>query len=368
MESPDNRRLLIVDDAPLIHQDFRAILAPTKDNGYCAELEGMLFGEVPGKLRPRFELTSAFQGREAVELTDAALKASRPFAVAFVDMRMPPGWDGLRTVEELWKIDPRLQVVICTAYSDRAWEDVLQRLDVRDRLLVVKKPFDPVEVLQAASTLAAKWALTRQAESEIQRLEEAVAQRTAALTQELKMRDRMLEEVAAARQTAEQATRMKSAFLANMSHEIRTPMNAILGLSHLILKTPLSPVQRDYVGKVQVSGQHLLGIINDILDFSKVEAGKLELECDTFDLLDLLHDTAGLVADKAHGKGLELVVEFSADVPRWVRGDALRLKQILLNYANNAVKFTAKGEVAIAIGLVERSRDSAMLRFEVTKG
>jgi two-component system sensor histidine kinase/response regulator len=169
----------------------------------------------------------------------------------------------------------------------------------------------------------------------------------------------------AAKQTAEEATRSKSLFLANMSHEIRTPMNAIIGMSHLALKTGLTPRQHDYVQKIQRAGQHLLGIINDILDFSKIEADKLQVENQPFELDQLLENLATLIGDKVGAKGLELVFDVAPDVPTSLVGDSLRLGQILINYANNAVKFTEHGEVAVTVRVQSADAQRVLLHFAV---
>jgi len=174
-----------------------------------------------------------------------------------------------------------------------------------------------------------------------------------------------MEEMVHARGLAEEAARVKADFLANMSHEIRTPMNAIMGLTHLLLATPLSDRQRDSLLKVQSASRHLLGIINDILDFSKIEAGKLVIEQVDFQLESVLREVTGFIMDRAKAKGLELILDIAPDVPVHLRGDPLRLSQILTNYASNAVKFTEQGEIVLRVRLTAREAGDIVLRFEV---
>jgi CheY-like chemotaxis protein len=182
-------------------------------------------------------------------------------------------------------------------------------------------------------------------------LEEAVRERTAELGEAMKR--------------AEVANRAKSEFLANMSHEIRTPMNAILGMTHLTLRSGLTPRQQNYVQKVHAAAASLLGIINDILDFSKIEAGKLDIERIEFSLGDVMENLAGVVGMKAEEKGLELLYDLPPGLPMLLLGDPSRLGQVLLNLGNNAVKFTERGEVRFTVAIEAQDADGIRLHFEV---
>src|SRR5438270_9841131 len=187
-----------------------------------------------------------------------------------------------------------------------------------------------------------------------------------AVARDVTQHKRSEEALRLAREAAEAASQAKSSFLARMSHEIRTPMNGVLGMTELLLETGLTSTQRKYADTVQRSGQNLLGIINDLLDFSKIEAGKLELENVDMDLRRTIEDIVDLLAERAHAKGLELACSIPVNLVTHVRGDPLRLGQVLTNLVGNAIKFIDQGSVVMRVAAVEESAQDVTMRFEVS--
>ena len=196
-------------------------------------------------------------------------------------------------------------------------------------------------------------------------LDRMICEREARLEEQLALGRARESELTEARAMAEAASRAKGEFLANMSHEIRTPMNGVIGMSVLLLDTPLSGVQRDYAQTIRTSADSLLTVINDILDFSKIEAGKLHVEHVDFDLRSTIEDLGSMMALQSAPKGLELILDVAPDVPQHTRGDPQRIRQCLLNLLGNAIKFTQSGEIVLAVRQVVTDDDRAMAHFEV---
>ena len=227
---PHHRRILVIDDNRAIHEDFRKILAGEKEEAGYKDLKAELFGDTaPEPAAAAFEVDSAYQGEEGLERVKQAVEAGRPYAMAFVDVRMPPGWDGIETTARIWEVSPDLQIVICTAYSDYSWDEMIAKVGQSDRLVILKKPFDNIEALQLANALTEKWRLIHQARTHIDDLERVVAERTS----ELESLNRQLQADIKKRDLMEvqlrQAQKLESIgqLAAGIAHEINTPIQYV---------------------------------------------------------------------------------------------------------------------------------------------
>jgi two-component system, sensor histidine kinase and response regulator len=378
MNESKNIRILVIDDQESIHEDFRKIIASEQEDHAVSEAAAALFGE-PSPTTPageRFEIDSAHQGQEGLARVEQAIRESRPYPLAFVDVRMPPGWDGVETIRRIWQVDPEILVVLCTAYSDHTWEEIVMQLGQTDHLLILKKPFDNIEVRQLVISLTKRWHLARQAELKRNDLEEMVAART----REVEARSRDLEKATAelrtmnvqlerARVAAEEANRAKTEFLANMSHEIRTPMTAILGFAKLlredgdIAKGPKSRLE--FLDAIVRNADHLLGVLNDILDISKIESGRLELESIQCSPCQIVSNVAAILGGRITTKGLTFATEYVGPIPETIQTDPVRLQQILINLIGNALKFSDKGGIRLVTRLIASEQAAPRIRFEV---
>lgn len=329
-----NRRILLVDDTASIHEDFRKILAH-QPAARLDDVETSLFGRPVQPATGGFEVSSALDGARGVAMAEAARAAGKPFALAFVDMRMPPGWDGVETIERLWAVDPLVQVVICTAYADHPWEEVMARLDVRDRLLVVKKPFDVIEVSQLARTLTAKWDLARQSESQIEGLARAV------------------DEVRASEAALRQSHKELETFAHALSHDLRGPLTALGSFTQLLareLEGISAGKALHYLNRIRANVAMAGQQIDDLLFLDGVSRAGLDPE--PVELGAVAHELMEALRLSDAGRDVTL----TAHEGLWVWADRNLVRILLRQLLGNAWKFTAgRSPARIEVG---RSMDA----------
>ena len=352
MSSELENRILIVDDNRDVHGDFRKILCPDQDAVRKLDAaEEDLFGEpsAPRADQVSFQLDSAYQGQEALELVKRSVRAGEPYALAFVDMRMPPGWDGVETISRLWAVDPDVQVIICSAFSDYSWRDIVQKLGQSDRLLILKKPFDSSEATQIACAFSKKWALHRQARRHMHDLESQVEVRTRALAEvNLKLREEM-----------EERTRMESALrlaqkleavgrlASGIAHEINTPIQFVGDSLHFI---------RDSIGDINRILDHYAGLHRSVLDgtASPEAARALADLLEEIDLSYLVEHVPSAVERSLEGLGR--VATIVRSMKQFAHPDQVEMTQVDLNeaiqttlvIARNEYKFVADIETSLA--------------------
>ena len=340
------KRLLIVDDNKSIHEDIKKILAINLVNLEIDKFEELLFDEKKETNTSSidFVIDDAYQGEEALQKVEDAVKESFPYSLIFMDVRMPPGIDGIETIHRIWDKHPNIEMVICTAYSDYSWDEIMQKFGFTDQLLFIKKPFDAISLKQITYSLTTKWEIGQKNKEYMAYLESEVEKRTA----ELK---KLLEYMRILKEKAEESDRLKSSFLSNMSHEIRSPMTAILGFSSLLEETDLSNEKKSqFISYINNSGLNLLQIINDIIDISKIEAQQLKLYMSACQLNLILLELKDVFEQQIalSKKNIQLIfknVVFENKLKIYT--DPLRLKQVFFNLVGNAIKFTSKGSIEL---------------------
>jgi two-component system NtrC family sensor kinase len=345
---PTTRRILVIDDNPAIHQDFRKILATPEGLEELEEMESLLFGAVPVRsVASNFELDSAMGGEEGVRRVKAAAAEGRPYALAFVDIRMPPGIDGVETTLRLWREDPDVQVVLCSAYSDYSWEELARKLGSSERLLILRKPFDNIEVRQMAHALCEKWELLRASHRRLEDLELAVQERTRALAE------------AHSKLVVAQKLEALGRMSAGLAHEVNNPLAYVLSnLRHVQLgleklacapealkaREDLKEACRDAV----FGAERIANIVQDVRLFARLEEPAKE----PVDVRRVVEHSLSLAGEALRqGKGIRLVRDFQ-EVAN-VMGSELALGQVFLNLIVNAAHALAgREEPCLRLGLV----------------
>jgi signal transduction histidine kinase len=357
MTEKPNRRILLIDDTHSIHQDFRKILekhdtgAEAVDDAMAALLGGTN-SQRNGRPSPiedvNYELDSALQGPDGLEKVKASLAEGRPYALAFVDVRMPPGWDGVKTIEALWKVDAELQTVICTAYSDYSWDQTVERLGRSDRLLILKKPFDAVEICQVALALTEKWNIARRERALIDQLRRA-EQEARSYASSLETVNRAL---VTAKAASDKVTRLKTDFLLHLSEQVNANIQQILGEAGN-LKGPhqLSADEDRTLGAIIAASQRLMLTFNETMDIALLEAGQLTCEAGPCQVTALLREICADRRERAKAKGLSLALEFANEVPEAIHTDGRRFRQVVEELVDNAINNTTRGGVRLVVSM-----------------
>lgn len=344
-ENDDNLRILLVDDNPSIHEDFKKILTGAGGGGSseaATELDALsddFFGDdvvdvsdsaddtPASKPAQAYEIQSALQGQEALELVVEANGKRKPFAMAFVDVRMPPGWDGIKTIAELWKVDPDLQVVVCTAFSDYSYDEILEQLGRSDQLLILKKPFDAVEVQQMALALTAK---RNTHDREKLHLEEIRA-----YTASLETVNRAL---ASDKATAEAYSQSQRQFIKRAGSALGSPARSIAHKLHESLESlSADPHLAGIIRSIAPEADDLAELVGQIVDLTDLEAGEASLERDAVDFFTVLTGVEQVGAKHAELRGTSFVVKQRSVLPESVVGDTDRLRSLLENLVRGSI-------------------------------
>ena len=330
-----NNRILVVDDNPAIHDDFRKVLSAVQEPlADLVNAEVALFGdEAAPMVAAQFEIDSAYQGQEALAKVQRSLETGRPYAMAFVDVRMPPGWDGVETIQRIWAIYPELQVVICTAYSDYSWEEMIRKLGSSDNLVILKKPFDNVEVLQLACAFSRKWELNRQANLKVDELGRMVSQRTTELEIANEELRREIHDRLQAERQLRQAQKMEAIgqLAAGVAHDFNNVLTVIHGhASMLLMRLGEQGPHSKSLTEIRHSAERAANVVRQLLMFSR----KQILQFRNVDLGDVIRSVSGMLRQLV-GEHILLETECAKGLAP-IFADRGMLEQITLNLTLNA--------------------------------
>jgi signal transduction histidine kinase len=350
-------RILVVDDNPNIHKDFQTILLEEQESTTLDALRDEVFGNTRSESQPKsvFELDFASQGKDGLEKVRQACSENRPYEMAFVDMRMPPGWDGLKTIEEIWQVDPKIQVVICTAYSDYSWGDITVRLGKSENLLILKKPFDSAEVAQLAAALTKKWNLARQAEVKAEQLEQMVKERTDQLTEannqlklEIAEREKVELRLTELLKKVDNINTELKDFASIVSHDLKAPLRGIKTVATWILedcRDKFDEQTNEQMNLLLSRVERMYNLIDGVLQYSKV--GKVEEGQVRVDLERFLPEVINMIVPPDN---IEVVIEDKLPV---IQCWETHIMELFQNLVSNAVKYMDKPQGKIRIGCVE---------------
>jgi two-component system, NtrC family, sensor kinase len=358
--SGERHRILVVDDNPSIHRDFHRILAhSTEGLDELDEMESRLFGQQTPEPRAAssFDLDFASEGEEGVRCVRDAVRTGRPYALAFVDVRMPPGMDGVETTLRMWRESADLQVVLCSAYSDYSWDELVRKLETSERLLILRKPFDTIEVRQMAHALCEKWELLRASQQRMQGLSLAVEERTLALAE------------ANARLLHAQKLEALGRMSAGLAHEVNNPLSFILSnLRHVVrglesipwgpeavaLRDDIQEASRDALR----GAERIARIVQDVRLFARVDEPPRE-RVD----VRLVMESAVHMAEELLGPDLQLVRAFQAVPP--VLASEHGLSQVFLNMLVNAAHAVhGRARPVIRLGILRREDGRVVVEIE----
>ena len=356
-EKEMTHRILVIDDNPSIHKDFQTILLDEEESESLNTLRNEVFGNKTTNTTTKsvYELDFASQGKEGCEKIKQACSENLPYELAFVDMRMPPGWDGLKTIEHIWEIDPNVQMVICTAYSDYSWGEITERLGKSENLLILKKPFDSAEVAQLASALTEKWILARQASLKTEQLEQMVKERTDKLIEtNEQLKQEIAEREEAKRRQAELIEKVDNInkelkdFASIVSHDLKAPLRGIKSLATWILddcSDKLSEQANEQMNLLLGRVERMYNLIEGVLQYSR--AGRTEEKPVQVNLEDFIPEAIDMLVPP---ENISITIENTMPVIECAETHVMQLFQNLLS---NAIKYMDKPQGQINVGCIE---------------